>query len=81
MAQQRRRVAIRKQATKGAVHAVPCPYCGHKNDFRKFVGTSEDWGTFGLEPGSTFSCDKCKRISIVKKVAKVMVITLEQHNR
>jgi hypothetical protein len=78
MAQQRRQV-VTKRATKGAIHAVPCPYCGHKNDFRKFMGTSEDWGTFGLEAGNTVDCDRCKRISKIKRVAKVTLITLEQH--
>lgn len=63
--QQRRPQAPQVQTTTGPTSAVPCPWgCGYKNDFRPLVGSDMGGmgeGGIGIETGSVFGCDGCKR--------------------
>lgn len=52
--------------TTGFIHAVPCPRCGHGNNFSSLhedMGAS--YGTGGLEVGTKVDCDKCGHISTI----------------
>lgn len=53
--------------TKGAEHAVPCPYCGHPNDFRELA-------EHRYEKGDMAICDKCNGVMEVQGKTQVIVI-------
>lgn len=68
-----------KQITQGRASAVPCPWCSQPNDFRVLMGEDgggAGWGSQGLEPGTTISCDKCGRKSRVLAIEQITVIKL-----
>lgn len=84
MAQPKGQPAKRKaKLSKGFLHAVPCPHCGMKLDFRSWQpvdGTG--WGSYGLETGNTVECwdDKkkkgCRKIAKIKAVQQVTIVKL-----
>lgn len=61
------------KVTGGRIHAVACPWCGFKNDFR-----GVDSGML-VDRGSEFDCDKCRHIMQVVNVEQVKVISVRQH--
>lgn len=68
-----------KQVTKGAIHAVPCPWCGRPNDFRPLAGDQDGgvgWGSQGLERGAVIDCDHCKHKSRIMAIETVTIIKL-----
>ena len=58
--------------TGGPLHAVPCPYCGHKLDFRELKVQDGDT----LYRGSEISCEACNMMSIVTMVMPVTFVKL-----
>lgn len=89
MAQQKGQPAKRKlKVSKGFIHAVPCPFCGMKMDFRSWQPVSgSGWGDYGLEAGNTIECwdekkkKGCRRISKIKAVNQVTIVKLAPHHR
>lgn len=69
-----------KQVMSGPLHAVPCPHCAQPNDCRGLapVGETGGWGAYGLEPGTTLSCDHCKRPFRITGVQTVTVVSVRQ---
>lgn len=73
------------KTTQGVVHAVPCPWCGHKNDFRVLAdaesGSSKDrsvsgWGSQGMETGAKVDCDHCGGFSKILAIEQLTVVKL-----
>ena len=61
----------------GPLAAVPCPWCNHKNDFRALAGQGMGGvgeGDIGLETGSVFGCDKCRRGMKINRLETVTVV-------
>lgn len=54
-------------STKGPQHAVPCPHCGHPNDFRELQEHRVEVGDFA-------ACDKCNGVMEVTAMQPVMVV-------
>ena len=85
MAQQRRKVRrgqqpARQQVTRGPLHAVPCPHCGRKQDFRSLADSSQGgvgWGGM-MESGAKVDCDKCGRTAVIHTIAQVTVVKLKK---
>lgn len=71
-----------QSSTQGPIEAVPCPWCGTKNDFRVLhdgeAGPDRvsGWGSQGLETGAKVDCDKCGRFSKVLAMRQVTIIRL-----
>ncbi len=61
-----------KKVIGGPISAVPCPWCGNRNDMREI---NEQ---FPLETGCVVDCDNCKRKSIVASVDVTPRIFLRQ---
>lgn len=57
----------------GAVHAVPCAWCGHGNDLRDLDAQSL------LDSGSEYDCDRCGHINQVLKIQTVKQVLVRQH--
>lgn len=57
--------------TKGVEHAVPCPYCGHPNDFRELAEHRYEQGDMAI-------CDKCNGVMEVAGKQQVTVIHLRK---
>lgn len=53
---------------RGTVNAVPCPHCGHKNNFTELESQQL------LDTGHEVACDKCHRMMEVCQIALVKVI-------
>jgi hypothetical protein len=53
--------------TKGAEHAVPCPYCAHPNDFRELAEHRYEQGDMAI-------CDKCNGVMEVTGKTSITVI-------
>lgn len=53
--------------TKGAEHAVPCPFCAHPNDFRELA-------EHRYETGDMAVCDKCNGVMEVAGKTSITVI-------
>lgn len=69
--------------TDGPVHAVPCPWCGRKNDCRgihRDLDTGAGMGS-GFEKGATMSCDGCGNLFEVVKVVNVPIIQVKQRGQ
>ena len=68
------------QATKGPLHAVPCPWCRKPLDFRENADESmggAGWGSDGgLETGAQVNCDHCGRLCKIIAVERVTLVTL-----
>ncbi len=62
------------KATKGPIHAVPCPHCGHPNNL---TGLQQQIGA-AFEPGALLDCDKCGMVSVVVAVQPVVFVALKQ---
>lgn len=58
--------------TQGPSHAVPCPYCGHKLDFRELKIADGDTTFRGAE----ISCEACNMMSVVSGMTQVTIIQL-----
>lgn len=69
-----------KTVTKGPMHAVPCPFCGKKLDFRGHADASHGAAGWGetLERGANVDCDYCKRTSRIHTISQVTIIKLVQ---
>jgi hypothetical protein len=63
--------------TNGPCHAVPCPHCGAKQDFRELLTT--DGST--IYSNMDVSCDECGMFAVVTAVQQVTVIHLRPENR
>lgn len=63
--------------TKGPVHAVPCPSCGFKQDFRELLVTDGET----LVPEMDVSCDQCGMMAKVAGVQKITFVALEATGR
>lgn len=66
-------------STQGPLHAVPCPHCQQKLDFRAHADSEmggAGWGDQGLERGATIECEHCSRKSKILDVQKVIMIKL-----
>lgn len=89
MAQAQGKPVKRKlKVSKGFIHAVPCPHCGMKLDFRSWQPASgTGWGDYGLETGNTIECwdekkkKGCRRISKIKAVQQVTIVKLQPWHR
>ena len=66
--------------TSGAIHSVPCPHCGHGNDFRQLAEELAAGGVMGAaaDTGQAVFCDNCDQKMIVVSVQKVTVIHVRQ---
>jgi len=53
--------------TRGTVDKVPCPHCGHPNDFRELEAHQYD-------VGDEIACDKCDGVMQVQAKQMVQVI-------
>ncbi len=75
-----RRRGATKTATKGALHAVPCPYCGETMDFRGHVDSSQGGAGWGdtMEKGAKVDCDHCGRTSKILGISQMTVVRLVQ---
>lgn len=72
---------VSAKITDGPEHAVPCPWCGAKNDcraLRKQLDTGSGFGS-GFEKGTTFECDGCGNLIEVVKVVQVPIVQVKQH--
>jgi DNA-directed RNA polymerase subunit RPC12/RpoP len=68
-----------KTATSGPLHAVPCPFCGGKLDFRAHADSESGgagWGEQVLEAGAKIDCDHCGRTSKILAKERITVIKL-----
>ena len=61
-----------KQNVIGPIRAVPCPWCGQKNDLREI---NEQ---IPLEGGHVVDCDHCQRKSTIVTVDRDPRIILRQ---
>lgn len=58
--------------TGGPIHKVPCPYCGHKLDFRELkVAEGET-----LYRGAEVSCEACNMMSVVVLVQPITFVKI-----
>ena len=57
----------------GAVHRVPCPWCGKTNDVRNLEQQQL------LDAGTEYDCDHCGHIVQVLAVQMVKLVTVRQH--
>jgi hypothetical protein len=67
----------------GPLGAVPCPWCNHKNDFRALAGQGLGGvgeGDIGLETGSVFGCDKCRRGMKITRLEQVTIAAVAPVN-
>lgn len=53
---------------KGAVNALPCPWCGTKMDLRELYKSNM------LDQGSEIDCDKCGHITQIQQIVQTVVI-------
>lgn len=58
--------------SNGPVNGVKCPHCGKPNDFRVLHDQQL------LDTGHKVSCDHCKQIMEVTRIAPVLVVTVRQ---
>lgn len=77
-----------KQAVSGPISAVPCPWCGNRNDLSNLFeqgileGSLHDDSGKIISRGSRVDCDHCKRLSVVEKVdTRPRVILRQYHGR
>jgi hypothetical protein len=61
-----------KQSVIGPLRAVPCPWCGEKNDLREVNAQ------FPIEPKIGIECDHCSQVAIVVAVDNEPRIILRQ---
>ncbi len=61
------------KAVQGQIHEVPCPWCGHKNDFRTIQ--SEQL----LDTGGEHYCDACGYSMMVVAVRTVEVVAVRKN--
>jgi hypothetical protein len=59
---------------EGPVHAVPCPWCGHKNDLRPIQSQIDQ----AFEPGCVYDCDRCKKLIVVTRGAPITIVQVRQ---
>ena len=59
---------------EGPVQAVPCPWCGHRNDLR----TIQQQIGPAFEAGCVWECDRCKNLVAVTRVAPVTIVQVRQ---
>lgn len=67
------------KATQGPIHAVPCPWCGTKMDFRAHADSDSGgagWGELALETGAMVDCDSCNRTSKILAREQIVIIRL-----
>jgi hypothetical protein len=64
-----------KQAIMGPINAVPCPWCGTKNDFRELQEQML------LDKGCVVDCDQCHQKSSVVEIDTRPRIILRQNHR
>ncbi len=64
-----------KISTRGLKHAVPCPHCGYKNDFRGMEEYTEAGMRMDCEGPEGEGCGKGSKII---KVEAVTLITLQK---
>ncbi len=64
-----------KQQVVGPLYAVPCSWCGQKNDLREI---NEQ---FPLEVGVGVECDHCQKISTVSRIDRAPRIGLKQKHK
>ncbi len=57
---------------KGAVHAVPCPFCGKANDLRDLEGQQL------MDTGHEIDCDHCGNIMEIASIQTMKVIGVRQ---
>lgn len=62
----------------GKVDSVPCPHCGHANDFREIeeelaLGTDAS-GTSGTK----IQCDHCQQHMVVVQIQRTTLISVRQ---
>lgn len=58
--------------TQGAIHALPCPWCGRLNDMRD---EADGMGRVDvLQPGNVYQCDHCKRHMQIKSVQTAVIV-------
>jgi len=63
--------------TRGSLHSTPCTHCQRPMDFRDMAPTEGiGWGNAGLETGAQITCDHCGRLSEIKGIQELTVITL-----
>lgn len=60
--------------TNGPAHAVPCPHCGHPNDFRELESHQVDVGDLA-------ACDKCDGVMKVTAKQNVVVVHVARINQ
>lgn len=67
-----------KKWKSGPIHAVPCPKCGQKNDFRELAEHLYDpiTGKPVTKQGLKFTCDHCGKESEIVKVADVTFVSV-----
>lgn len=61
--------------TKGPIDSVPCPWCGHRNDFRTLNEQQL------LDTGHRCLCDGCGRSVEVVAVRPVVFVALRQDHK
>lgn len=57
--------------TKGPKHAVPCPTCGHPNDFREI-------DDHRAENGDLVTCDKCNHVMQIVAQQTVTIVAVRR---
>ena len=62
---------------EGPVQAVPCPWCGHRNDLRTIQSQINE----AFEAGCVYDCDRCKNLVVVTRVAPVLIVQVRQHGQ
>lgn len=55
-------------STTGTLDRVPCPNCGHPNDFRELEGQQL------LDTGNRMTCDKCREVMIVTAIQRITLV-------
>jgi hypothetical protein len=58
--------------TGGPIHAVTCPHCGHRNDFRTLQEEQL------LDTGAVADCDKCTRLMEVVRIQPVTLVSVRK---
>lgn len=62
---------LQQPATRtGAIHGVPCPHCGKKNDFRHLQEQQL------LDTGNSATCDHCGGNMKILRILPVTMITV-----
>jgi hypothetical protein len=61
----------------GAMHAVPCPFCGKPNDFRDIQHGMP--GQAFVDTGDAVICDHCKGTMKIVNVQTATIFTVAKH--